>query len=93
VQLDRAIGETLKTFRKNAGMTQKELAYITGLDLMTISRIERGIRAPSMISFFLITKALSAYPHVFMKAIEQLQPIIQLQEEKGGYSKMIRKRG
>lgn len=39
--------ENLKGLRKNAGMTQKQLAVIMGVDQRTISAWEKGICEPS----------------------------------------------
>ena len=39
--------ENLKDLRKNAGMTQKQLAVIMGVDQRTISAWEKGICEPS----------------------------------------------
>jgi transcriptional regulator with XRE-family HTH domain len=36
------INEILKTERKNAGLTQRELAEKSGISFVTINRIERG---------------------------------------------------
>lgn len=39
--------ENLKDLRKNAGMTQKQLAVIMGVDQRTISAWEKGVCEPS----------------------------------------------
>ena len=39
--------ENLKDLRKNAGMTQKQLAAVMGVDQRTISAWEKGICEPS----------------------------------------------
>ncbi len=42
-QLKEKFGERLQLLRKQAGITQEELANLTGLSIDTISNIERGI--------------------------------------------------
>ena len=40
----RALGERILLLRRRAGLTQAALARQAGLDVMTISRIERGTK-------------------------------------------------
>lgn len=42
------IGERIREFRKSLGLTQAELAELSAVDDMTISRLETGVRAPSL---------------------------------------------
>lgn len=42
------IGERIRQFRKSFGLTQAELAERSSVDDMTISRLETGVRAPSL---------------------------------------------
>jgi transcriptional regulator with XRE-family HTH domain len=42
-QLKEKFGERLQLLRKQVGITQEELANLTGLSIDTISNIERGI--------------------------------------------------
>jgi len=37
-------GKNLVNWRKQQGLTQKQLAQVLGVDVMTISRWERGVR-------------------------------------------------
>lgn len=39
--------ENLRELRKNAGMTQKQLAVIMGVDQRTVSAWEKGVCEPS----------------------------------------------
>ena len=40
----RALGERVLLLRRRAGVTQAELARQAGIDIMTISRVERGTK-------------------------------------------------
>ncbi|MFF2141580.1 Scr1 family TA system antitoxin-like transcriptional regulator [Kitasatospora sp. NPDC058190] len=42
----RAIGKQIKLFRERAGLTQKELARLTGYSEQLIGAVERGVRTP-----------------------------------------------
>lgn len=46
-EISLAIGQRIKTERKKAGMTQKELAEKAGLAVGTIQQYERGLRRPN----------------------------------------------
>lgn len=47
-QLATEIGKTIRKYRKAAGMTQALLAESIGLESETVSRIENGIRLPTI---------------------------------------------
>jgi len=44
--------------RKEAGMTQSELAYKIGADKSYISRVERGLTIPSISTFYRMVSAM-----------------------------------
>jgi transcriptional regulator with XRE-family HTH domain len=47
-QLSIALGRVLASVRKEAGLTQEQLAYRAGMHPTTISHIERGINSPTV---------------------------------------------
>jgi transcriptional regulator with XRE-family HTH domain len=47
-QLSVALGRVLATVRKDAGLTQEQLAYRCGMHPTTISHIERGLNSPTI---------------------------------------------
>lgn len=53
------IGENIKKFRKEKGLTQKQLAEITGISLSAIEKYERGKLNPSLGKAKDIAQALS----------------------------------
>jgi transcriptional regulator with XRE-family HTH domain len=55
-------GEQLRQLRKAAGLTQEELAFQVGLDRTYISLLERGIKSPTLNTFFRLCKALNQQP-------------------------------
>jgi transcriptional regulator with XRE-family HTH domain len=46
--LEARIGAQIRSFRKAKGYTQAELAEASGVDNMTISRLENGVRTPTI---------------------------------------------
>src|SRR4051812_34841192 len=54
----RIVGGNIRAFRLNQGMTQGGLAERVGVETSTISRIERGVAAPSLDRLELIAKVL-----------------------------------
>jgi ribosome-binding protein aMBF1 (putative translation factor) len=51
-------GQVLLDARKNARLTQEELARRIGADKSYISRIERGVTVPSVATFYRLVNAL-----------------------------------
>lgn len=52
----------LTTARKDAGLSQVELAARIGRDQPFISLIERGVRRVDLVEFYVIAKAIGADP-------------------------------
>lgn len=53
------IGQTLKTMRRNAGLTQAQLAEKAGLSEKHISKIEQGTNLPTLDNFLKIADILN----------------------------------
>ena len=53
-----ALGEAVRTLRRDAGMSQEELADAAGTDLTQVGGIERGIRNPSYTTLLRLAAAL-----------------------------------
>ena len=56
----RLLGESVRSRRKAASLTQEKLAERAGLSTIFISRVERGKESPSMDSLVKIAGALKA---------------------------------
>jgi transcriptional regulator with XRE-family HTH domain len=54
----KTLGNRIAEFRKNKGFSQSQLSDFVELDVMTISRIERGLLNISVINAFKISEAL-----------------------------------
>ncbi len=54
----KIIGQRVAQFRKKKGISQSQLSDIVELDVMTISRIERGLINISIVNAYNLSKAL-----------------------------------
>ncbi len=55
-------GENLTKLRLSKNLSQAQLSYDTDIDVMTISRIERGLMNVSLINIYKISIALEVEP-------------------------------
>ncbi len=46
------IGEVIRTYRVQRGLSQEVLSGLAGLDRTHYSKIERGLRSPTIDTFF-----------------------------------------
>ncbi|UFJ41911.1 XRE family transcriptional regulator [Brevibacillus humidisoli] len=66
-----AIGQKIRTIRKEKGYTLEILAVKTGLSKGLLSQVERGISQPSLDSLWKITRALEASLVHFFEDVDQ----------------------
>lgn len=64
------VGDVFKAARDHAGMTQEVLSGLAGLDRTHYSKIERGLRNPTIDTLFKVANALDIKPHILVKYIE-----------------------
>ena len=57
-----AFGKVLRTVRKDAGLTQEQLALAADIDRTFVSLIERGERQPTVRVLFKLAAALHVSP-------------------------------
>ncbi|MDQ2886981.1 MAG: helix-turn-helix domain-containing protein [Chloroflexota bacterium] len=82
-QLNKVFGAHLRNSRKAARLTQEELAFRAGLDRTYISLLERGIKSPTLTTFFQLCRVLDLQPDIFIARIHaQLMRIEQEQTQK-----------
>ena len=60
------VANTIAEARDKSGLSQKELAKLTGIDQSDISKIERGVGNPSVNTLDRIAKALNARLNVYI---------------------------
>ena len=65
------IGRTIQQLRMSKGLSQEVLSGLAGLDRTHYSKIERGLRSPTIETLFKISHALGMQPHELMMEIEK----------------------
>ena len=72
--LDAAsVGAIFRKYRKEKGLSQEVLSGLAGLDRTHYSKIERGLRSPTLETLFKIAHALDIPPHELILGIEQIE--------------------
>ncbi len=64
------VGRVLTEYRERKGLTQDVLSGLAGLDRTHYSKLERGLRSPTLDTLFKIGQALDIPPHVILKSVE-----------------------
>lgn len=67
-----AFGKILRSVRRDAHLTQEQLAHAAGLDRTYISLIERGERQPTVRVIFDLAAAIGTSPRVLITLTEEL---------------------
>lgn len=66
----KLVGQIIQAYRENRGISQEVLSGLAGLDRTHYSKIERGLRTPTLYTLFKIAHALGIPPHEIVKTIE-----------------------
>lgn len=64
-----SFSKVLQEARERKGLTQEQLAFASNLDRTYISLLERGLRNPTLETFFKISQSLDLDPSEFVKLI------------------------
>ena len=64
------VGKVIQQFREDKGVSQEVLSGLAGIGRTHLSSIERGIRRPTLETFFRIAEALQIKPSTMMAEIE-----------------------
>lgn len=64
------VGKVMQNLRKRKGISQEVLSGLAGLDRTHYSKIERGLRSPTIQTLFKISQALELSPHEIISEIE-----------------------
>ena len=65
-------GKVLRELREANHISQEKLAELCDLDRTYISLLERGLRQPTITTFFRLAKALKIKPSALIEKVEQL---------------------
>ncbi len=63
------LGENVRHYRKQRGMTQEQLALETDMERSYVSDLERGTRNPSVRALGRLAKALEIEPHMLLMPV------------------------
>ena len=76
--LKEALSQVILDARKQAGMTQEQLAEASNISVEMLSLIERGNNHPSLPTLYLLAKGLGEKPHELIRRIDLLNPKIDV---------------
>lgn len=66
----KQIGAVITRLRREKGLSQEVLSGLAGLDRTHYSKIERGLRSPTIDTLFKIAHSLDMSPHQLVREIE-----------------------
>lgn len=64
------VGQVIQEYRERRGLSQEVVSGFADIGRTHLSAIERGVRKPTLETFFRISEALDVKPSVLMAAIE-----------------------
>jgi transcriptional regulator with XRE-family HTH domain len=67
----RRLGKILREVRREAGLSQEELADRAGIHPTYVSQIERGLKSPTMRMLARLAKALGTTPGKIIRLLEK----------------------
>lgn len=65
------VGRVIQEFREKRGLSQEVVSGLADIGRTHLSAIERGVRKPTLETFFRISEALRVKPSILMAAIEE----------------------
>jgi transcriptional regulator with XRE-family HTH domain len=66
-----AFGQVLRTLRREAGLSQEQLAFAADIERNFVSLIERGVNQPTIRVIFKLASALEISPSKMMSLVEE----------------------
>ena len=66
------VGKVIQGLRKEKGLSQEVLSGLADLDRTHYSKIERGLRSPTLDTLFKIAHALDIPPYELVRVIENI---------------------
>ena len=64
------VGRVIQNYREKCNLSQDVVSGLADIGRTHLSAIERGIRKPTLETFFRLAEALNIEPHKLMKMIE-----------------------
>ena len=72
------LGQNIQTVRKLKGMKQQELADAIGINLQSLSKIERGVNYPTFETLEKIMAVLEVAPNEMLSGTWKFEPVSYL---------------
>lgn len=66
-----AFGQVLRALRREAGLSQEQLAFAAEIERNFVSLIERGVNQPTIRVIFKLAQALGTPPSAMMLLVEE----------------------
>ena len=64
------VGKVIQNYREKRNLSQDVVSGLADIGRTHLSAIERGVRKPTLDTFFKLSEALNIEPHKLMKLIE-----------------------
>ena len=68
------VGQVIQRYREQRGLSQEVLSGLADIGRTHLSAIERGVRKPTLETFFKLSEALEVAPSEIMAEIEKELP-------------------
>lgn len=65
------VGKVIQQYREKRGLSQEVVSGLADIGRTHLSAIERGVRKPTMETFFKLAEAMNVAPSELMRLIEQ----------------------
>ncbi len=65
------VGKVLQSCREEKGMSQELVSGLAGIGRTHLSAIERGVRKPTLETFYRISEAMDVRPSTLLEAVEK----------------------
>jgi len=73
-KISEAFGVVLQRYRVDAGISQEELADLANVDRTFVSRLERGLRQPTITTIISLAQALKVTATELVREVEAALP-------------------
>ena len=65
------VGKVIQDYREKCGLSQEVVSGLAGIGRTHLSAIERGVRKPTLETFFRLAEAMDVEPRKLLQLIEQ----------------------
>ncbi|MBE6584106.1 MAG: helix-turn-helix transcriptional regulator [Ruminococcaceae bacterium] len=66
----KTVGKVIRNYREKSNLSQDVVSGLADIGRTHLSAIERGVRKPTLETFFKLAEALNIEPHKLLKLIE-----------------------